>query len=209
MNIDHLVIVATDLDAGAAAVEKSLGVAPGPGGRHPLMGTHNRLLSLGESAYLEVIAIDPDAAPPGRARWFGLDDFDGPPMLAHWVLRVGDLTAALGEAPIGMGEVIGFTRDDLEWSMAVPRDGVLPGEGLIPALLQWNGATAAGRLPDSGCCLKRLVLCHPEIDGIARDWPALADVAGVDMEAGREPRLEAVIVTPMGLRRLSGIFAPD
>lgn len=209
MNIDHLVVVATDLDAGAAAVEKCLGVAPGPGGRHALMGTHNRLLSLGEGTYLEVIAVDPDAAPPGRVRWFGLDRFDGPPTLAHWALRVGDLPAALGEAPIGMGEVIGFTRDDLEWSMAVPRDGVLPGEGLMPALLQWNGAMAADRLPDSNCRLKRLVLSHPEIDGIARDWPALADVPGIAMEAGREPRLEAEIVTPMGLRRLSGAVASN
>ena len=207
MDIDHLVIAATDLDAGAAAVEKCLGVAPGPGGRHPLMGTRNRLLSLGEGAYLEVIAVDPDAAPPGRARWFGLDDFDGPPTLAHWVLRVDDLAAALGEAPIGMGEVIGFARDDLEWSMAVPRDGVLPGDGLMPALLQWNGAMAAERLPDSDCRLKRLVLSHPEIDGIARDWPALTDVSGIALEAGREPRLEAEIVTPMGLRRLSGVIA--
>lgn len=208
MNIDHLVIVATDLDAGAAAVEQCLGVAPGPGGRHALMGTHNRLLSLGEGAYLEVIAVDPDARAPGRARWFGLDDFDGPPTLAHWALRVDDLAAALGEAPIGMGEVIGFARDGLEWSMAVPHDGVLPGEGLIPALLQWNGAKAADSLPDSHCRLKRLVLRHPDIDGIARDWPALADVTGVAMEPARTPRLEAEIVTPMGLRRLSGAIAP-
>jgi len=32
-------------------------------GAHPLMGTHNRLLALGD-LYLEVIAVDPAAQPP-------------------------------------------------------------------------------------------------------------------------------------------------
>ena len=35
------------------------------GGRHPHMGTHNRLLSLGPDLYLEVIAVDPDARSAG------------------------------------------------------------------------------------------------------------------------------------------------
>ena len=39
--------------------EGALGATPAPGGHHPLMGTHNQLLSLGPGEYLEVIAIDP------------------------------------------------------------------------------------------------------------------------------------------------------
>jgi len=73
MQIDHLVVCAESLEEGAAFVEAKLGVAMSAGGKHALMGTHNRLLSLGAEAYLEVIAIDPEAGPPGRARWFGLD----------------------------------------------------------------------------------------------------------------------------------------
>jgi hypothetical protein len=77
--IDHLVIAAHDLAHGVHWCEQTLGVTPGPGGRHPLMSTHNRLLKLDAGpghprAYLEIIAIDPEAPPPGRARWFGLDD---------------------------------------------------------------------------------------------------------------------------------------
>ncbi|BBP54163.1 hypothetical protein PHLH3_37890 [Pseudomonas sp. St386] len=45
--IDHLVIVATDLDTGCAFVTDALGVALQPGGVHSRMGTHNRLLHLG------------------------------------------------------------------------------------------------------------------------------------------------------------------
>ena len=38
------------------------------------MGTHNRVLGMAGGMYLEVIAIDPDAAAPERPRWFGLDE---------------------------------------------------------------------------------------------------------------------------------------
>ncbi len=73
---------------GVAWVEATLGVPMQPGGRHPTMGTHNALLRLGRSAYLEVIAIDPDAPPPSRPRWYGLDDLapDAPARLATWVV---------------------------------------------------------------------------------------------------------------------------
>ena len=96
--IDHLVVAAATLDEGVAWCEATLGVVPGPGGQHPLMGTHNRLLGLGGErfarCYFEIIAIDP-AAVPARARhqrrWFDLDDpvlqaalaKDGP-RLVHW-----------------------------------------------------------------------------------------------------------------------------
>jgi catechol 2,3-dioxygenase-like lactoylglutathione lyase family enzyme len=70
---DHLVLAARDLDAGAAWLESLLGVKLAQGGKHARMGTHNRLLGLGDNFYLELIAIDPDAVAPGRPRWFGLD----------------------------------------------------------------------------------------------------------------------------------------
>ncbi|HCV79405.1 VOC family protein, partial [Pseudomonas oryzihabitans] len=51
--LDHLVIVAPTLAAGARYVEERLGVALQPGGQHARMGTHNLLLGLGDG-YLEV-----------------------------------------------------------------------------------------------------------------------------------------------------------
>ena len=71
--IDHIAVTAPSLALGAAWLEQVLGVAPQPGGEHPLMGTHNVLLRLGDDVYLEVIAADPRAAAPARPRWFGLD----------------------------------------------------------------------------------------------------------------------------------------
>ena len=60
--LDHLVIMAHTLDEGVAWCAATLGITPGTGGKHPHMGTHNRLLRLGSAefprAHLEVIAIN-------------------------------------------------------------------------------------------------------------------------------------------------------
>jgi Glyoxalase-like domain len=48
LRLDHLAVVAGRLDAGVAEVERLLGVTMAGGGKHPLMGTHNRLLGLGD-----------------------------------------------------------------------------------------------------------------------------------------------------------------
>ncbi len=202
MKIDHIVVTAPDLDTGAAAVREALGVAPQPGGTHSAMGTHNRLLSLGDS-YLEVIAVDPDAAPPGRPRWFGLDRPPKGPRLAFWVARPDDMGRALAEAPMGMGEKLAFTRDDLSWQMTVPPSGDLPFDGVMPALISWQGAMAAQGLPDSGLKLQRLRLVHPRMGDIRAAWPLLAGTPGLALEVGPQPILSADIVSPAGLKTLS------
>ena len=76
--IDHLAIVGDSLAEATAWVQERLGTGLAPGGVHPHMGTHNRLLSLGPDAYLEAIAINTDVPPPVHARWFGMDWFSGP-----------------------------------------------------------------------------------------------------------------------------------
>jgi hypothetical protein len=65
------VVLAASLDQGVAWCEATLGVTPGPGGEHPLMGTHNRLLRIATAshprAYLEIIAVNPDEGLGGSA----------------------------------------------------------------------------------------------------------------------------------------------
>ena len=72
--LDHLVLAAPELARGVVWAERRLGVAFGPGGAHPGMGTHNRLLRLGAGAFLEVIAPAPDSPAPPHPRWFGMSD---------------------------------------------------------------------------------------------------------------------------------------
>ena len=50
--LDHLAITARTLDEGVAWVREMLGIEMPPGGAHPRMGTHNRLMALGPSDFL-------------------------------------------------------------------------------------------------------------------------------------------------------------
>lgn len=165
--LDHLVVAARDLDSGARWLERQLGVPLVPGGAHVLMGTHNRLLRLagGERLYLELIAIDPAAAPPSRPRWFGLDDpalqarLAGRPHLIHWVVRSDDLARDVTPAH---GEMLAMQRGDFRWRIAVPADGRLPAGGRVPTLIQWDVPShPAERLPASGCTLLELDTAGP------------------------------------------------
>jgi hypothetical protein len=202
MRLDHIVVAADALEDGAARIAAALGVPLEPGGAHLLMGTHNRLLSLGPGEYLEVIAIDPAATRPAHPRWFGLDTFAGPPRLAAWVCTCDDLDAAVAALP-GSGAGVPFTRGDFVWRFAVPPEGATPFDGCQPALIEWETAAhPAARLPDRGCRLARLRLIHPEAAALAHLLAPVLQDPRVSVEHGHEARLFAEIETPSGLRVL-------
>jgi Glyoxalase-like domain len=212
LELDHLVIGAASLDAGVAWCEAVFGVVPAPGGTHPLMSTHNRLLRIDAPAfpraYLEIIAIDPAAPPPGRARWYDLDDaglqrrLRAGPALIHWVARVPDLDAACAawrSAGIERGEALAASRGSLRWRIAVRRDGARLAQGALPTLIEWGDAHPCDTLPASGVALEGLDL---------RGWPAAAGAlpAGVGAAAGDGPPLTARLASPAGPRRLDAPF---
>ncbi|MBD3680121.1 MAG: VOC family protein [Rhodobacteraceae bacterium] len=198
---DHFVVAGATLDAACEAVETALGVSLQAGGQHARMGTHNRLLGLGPADYLEAIAIDPDAPPPGRARWFNLDRFEGAPRPVAWVMRVDDLDAAVAQLPEGMGEILQFERGDLRWRMVVPTDGLLPFDGLFPGFIEWQvDEIPPARLEDRGCRLKALEVMHPQgIDIAVALAPFLGD-ARLHIVGGPQMGLRAIIETPEGER---------
>lgn len=214
-SLDHLVVLAASLEEGVAWCESTLGVTPGPGGKHPLMGTHNRLFSIAGAgyarAYFEIIAIDTEAPAPARRRWFDMDDpalqarvrRDGP-QLVHWVVRVDDATAAvavLRAQGIDRGEVIGASRPTahglLQWQITVRTDGRRLLDGLLPTLIQWDAVHPTAAMPASGVTLVSLELQHPQADtltealrGIGRAHPAVAHGPA---------SLRAQLLTPRGL----------
>lgn len=188
---DHLAIAAERLED-AAAVEAAIGVPLSPGGVHPDFGTHNRLLSLGPGEYLEVIAADPAAPPPGRARWFGLDTFLGAPRPVHWIAR----SERLDLWP-GVGAPMALSRGDYRWEITLDPSGVPAAGGALPALIRWASAHPADALPDRGVRLARLILRASEPAALACLAPHLDDPRIV-IEAG-PPGLSAVLATPRGM----------
>ncbi|QUJ77941.1 VOC family protein [Sulfitobacter albidus] len=194
MRLDHIAIAAQTLEEGVAWAEARLGVAMGPGGRHARYGTHNRLLGLAEGLYLEVIAPEP-GAPSDGPRWFGLDEFTGPPRLANWICAADPFTPWLRH---GM-RAVPMQRGDLRWDMGVPEDGRLPMGGAFPTVLHWHSDSPPGQaLLASGCALSRLTVQHPDAEGIAAELagaltdPRIGFVTGPAM-------LTAQISTPNGL----------
>lgn len=210
-HIDHLVIAADSLEQGAAWCEAALGVAPGPGGTHPLMGTHNRLLAIGSAAfercYLEIIAIDPAAPPPGRARWFGLDDpllraaLRERPRFIHAVARTGNIEMlrwGLINCQLDPGTLLAAHRDTpagrLAWRITVRDDGVLLVDGALPTLIEWQGPHPCERMAASPVQLQSLSLrCLPP-----RVRQLLRPAGGVKAERESGPALQATLATPRG-----------
>ncbi|HEX6791537.1 MAG TPA: VOC family protein [Candidatus Krumholzibacteria bacterium] len=199
--IDHLVVTAPTLAAGVEYVRRSLGVAMEVGGSHPRMGTHNALLGLGPSTYLEVLAIDPSAPAPDRPRWFGLDACVEP-RLSAWVARVDDIASVSAPG----GDVSEMTRGTRRWLITIPRDGRMPWDGVAPAWIQWlSEPHPALTLRDSGCALVALRGFHPDADGLRAALPEhFFDPRWVlaSIPAGEPPALVADFHTPGGPRRL-------
>lgn len=218
--IDHLVIVATSLEQGTAWCEATLGVTPGPGGEHPLMGTHNRLLRIATvnypQAYLEIIAINPGASGPDpkrAARWF---DMDSPglrkavaeePRLVHFVAQVPDVRGAvqsLAAQGIDRGEVIPASRMTprglLQWQITVRDDGQRLFDGCLPTLIEWGDTHPAAGLPDLGLSLHGLALAHPRAPELEAALEPL-DLLGVTVQEG-PPNLCATLLTPRGRVKL-------
>ena len=208
--LDHLVVAARSLADGVRWCEAALGVTPDAGGRHALMGTHNRVLSIASpafpKAYLEIIAIDPDAPPPGRPRWYDLDDetlqaalADGP-RLVHWVLRCDDDIAerarSLRDAGLDTGDILAVQRDGaqglLRWRIGVRADGRRLAHGAVPTLIQWDDRHPCDSLPARGVSLEHLTLT-----GLPPAASALCEAPGVRPAAGGPP-LSAVLSTPLG-----------
>lgn len=204
--LDHITIVASSLEAGSAYVKAALGVAPGPGREHPSMATHNLLLALGSSVYLEVIAANPAAAPISRARWFGIDDVpDGAtPRLAAWVASTNDIVGAT--VPV-IGQVETMYRDSHTWRMAFRSDGTLALDGAVPLLIQRAAnADPVAALPTSPLQFKSLHIVHPAPEELLALFATmdLAATPRVTVAQGAVCTLVAEIQTPSGIRLLGG-----
>jgi len=213
LQLDHLVVIAATLDAGARHVAEALGVEPVAGGNHAAMGTHNQLLNLSGGQYLEIIAIDPQAPAPLRPRWFGLDQpawqarLAAGPFLAHWVARVNrpkNLARWQAQYPQRIAPVLPMARGDFTWNITVPDDGALPGDGLLPTLIQWHTpAHPSARLPEPQAALRSLRGFHAEAATLQAelDWLGAPHLITLDATL-EQPGLIAEFDTPQGIRVL-------
>ena len=171
--LDHVTLGTSSLAAGVAALRDALGIEMPHGGKHPDMSTHNRVVNVGDSRFLELIAVDPDAPAVPHPRWFGLDD---PAVVARiataprgvgWVVRTDDLDAAIAASPVELGEARRMSRGERTWRLTVPAAGAMPYDGLVPAFIEWSpGPHPSTGMQFLGPTLEAIEIRHPEADAL-------------------------------------------
>lgn len=143
--LDHLVLATPDLATTVAGFARRTGVTPAPGGVHLGRGTRNYLVSLGGTAYLEIIGPDPEQPTPTGPRPFNVDALSTARTVT-WAISPPDLDAAVASARArgydpGSVHPMSRRRPDgtlLEWRLT-DGDTQHP-SGLVPFLIDWGSA---------------------------------------------------------------------
>lgn len=211
LQLDHITVIAPTLAEGVEHVRTCLDIDVPFGRQHPGMGTHNHLLRLGESTYLEIIAANPDAPQPGRARWFGLDnqpavraDWESGRRLRGWVARTSDIDAVLVRHESLLGRKVDFTSANGSFCFAIPDDGALPLDGAAPSVIDRLGKPpSVATMADAGARLQSLVLEHPAPARIEALYRTLDIAQAPIVTRGKQLRYRARIETPGGLKELT------
>ncbi|MFM7002328.1 MAG: VOC family protein [Limnohabitans sp.] len=228
--IDHLVVMASTLEAGVAWCEATLGITPSAGGEHEKYGTHNRLFKIASPkhplAYFEIIAINPNA-PPAKssvARWFDMDDktlqkaVADEPRLVTFVASTDDIKSArhaLRTQGIERGQIVHASRKSnkgtLNWQITVREDGERLFNGCLPTLIQWGKPDASeplrlhprNSLPRSGVTLQSIAISHPSGPKLQAAYEAIG-LQGIAIETG-PANITASLQTPKGLVQLQSL----
>lgn len=202
--VDHILYASSTLEKGIDEIEALLGVRPVRGGRHPQYGTHNAILSLGESVYLEVIAPDPELEAPEQGRLINLADEAS--VLLTWVLRAENIETVAAKAASGgleVGEVQSGKREKpdgsvLQWKLSDPYARSF--DGAVPFLIAWGETPHPAAAAPSAGRLIGLRIEHPNADVVRNALLAL-DVE-MDVSEGDAYRLIALIETKSGVVEL-------
>lgn len=198
--VDHLVFGFSDLDAGIAWSERTLGVKAIFGGVHPGAGTRNALLSLGKRQYLEIIA--PDPSQPGVVGRFGDLKALSTPKLITWASATDSI-----EEKVSLAKAAGYQIEGpRDGSRARPDGKLLQWKtlgigndlgGVIPFFIQWGtGSMHPAEDSPTGCMLEDLRFEHPQPERVKEMLGNLGINARV--ESGSDLKLTATLVTPKG-----------
>lgn len=211
LKLDHLTVIAPTLAEGVSHVRRCLDLDVPFGSRHNYMGTHNHRLHLGNSVYLEIVALDPEGIEPNRARWFGLDnqeqvraDWDTGRRLRGWVANTNAIDAIVSTHGAIFGDEVPLPTGEPTFAFTIPKDGSLPLDGAAPSIIDHRGdASYIASIPDLGVHLHSFTLEHPDPTGIAAFYRELAIENPPVIVQGPEIRYRALIQTPAGLMELT------
>ena len=167
--LDHVVIAANNLDEGTSYVENKLNVKLSNIGYHRDMGTHNRVVKISKSVYLEVISIDPNCGHLNTKRWFNLDSLKlqsqlrKSPQVIGYVIENVDIKILKYYEPFFKA-----SRGEYKWKFAMPDSnaGILADQthlnGIIPSLINWESEKPIYKMQDNHLNLEKLEILSTE-----------------------------------------------
>lgn len=211
LKLDHITVIAPSLAEGVLHVRNCLDLDVPFGQRHAYMGTHNHLLQLGDTVYLEIVALDPEADAPGRPRWFGLDDqdqvrsdWDEGRRLRGWVARTDRIDSIIARRGDVFGAKVPLPAADPSFDFTIPDDGSLPLDGAAPSIIDRRGKPRSmAAIADLGARLRSFTLEHPEPAAVEALYRALTIDRPPEIVRGSKLRYRARIETPAGPRELT------
>lgn len=204
--LDHIVWLSANRDAAVDLLFKATGLEAAPGGEHGDGGTHNAVVRLGETSYLEVISPMPGVT---QGNLYVSRAAKRPkPHIAGWCIRPRedlDLIAARlrsggvqSVGPFPMSRMSPGGR--IDWRLLVPNPPRMA--GLAPFLIAWGdmdqhparGAVSHGRL-------KSFEAGHPNPPAVGRIFERL----NIDLPVGasQTPSLRATVEGPRGTLLIS------
>ena len=143
--LDHIVFGSYTLEEGTEFVENILQTKLSDIGYHKEMGTHNRVIRISETIYLEVIAIDPKITNLNNRKWFNLDNpnlqskLKKLPQIIGYVIEYKDIRMSKYYDPF-----FEVSRSNYKWQFAMPthKNNIVDSEiirtGIIPSLISWK-----------------------------------------------------------------------
>jgi Glyoxalase-like domain len=169
MELDHVLIAVSDLEASAREVEQRHGLASVDGGRHQGLGTANRIVPLGET-YLELVAVvdEAEAAQSGFGGWVAGGEL---PRMLGWCMRTDELDAVAGRLGLTIADGARARPDGtvLHWRMAgLERSAE---ESTLPFFIEWGAGT-----PYPGQALDQTATIHELRLSVGEGSPKLRSV---------------------------------
>ncbi len=185
---DHFIYGGRELDAMRADFTALTGVEPTLGGRHPGLGTHNALASLGDTVYFELLAVDPQQTPDGNmgAR---LQQFTVPRLFAYMLKATGGEMEAAKTVLADHGieadlfDASRTTPDGrvLRWRLLVPHDNAFG--DFVPKLIDWQNTPHPAANNARGCRFESFEMGHPraaELNALLKELDAPHEVLRAD-----------------------------
>lgn len=195
--IDHLVYSVPDLKNGIDRLEDLLGVRAAFGGKHLGLGTHNAIMQLGDSSYLELIAADPGQH-VDKPKPFGVEP-DMPPRLVGWAIRKNSIAERVVRS-----RAAGYDPGEAKWMERKTAYGrrlrwrLTPTsiESGMPFLIDWGGSEHPSCTAPRGVRLANFHIEHP--DPVHLNSKLQAMEVDVRTELGLVPAFVAILDSPHG-----------